>query len=80
MHEAHLQNQVAGEDQERRHVLTSGTETSGRTDSAEEVGLDLTHPKETSIQHTSCPNLELTREMKKEAGLETAGDVAWRQY
>ena len=37
----------------------SGTGTSGQADSAKEVGLDWTHPQETSIQHhTPSPDLE----------------------
>ena len=35
----------------RRSVGASGTETSGQADTAEEVGLDRTHPQEASIQH-----------------------------
>ena len=36
----------------------SGTEASGRTDSAKEVGLDRTYPQETSIQYyTAGPDL-----------------------
>ena len=38
---------------------TSGPGLSGQADTAEEVGLDRTHPKETSIQHhTPGPDLE----------------------
>ena len=37
----------------------SGTGTSGQADTAEEVGLDRTHPQEASIQHhTPSPDLE----------------------
>ena len=37
----------------------SGTGSSGKTDSEEEVGLDWTHPKETNIKHhTPGPDLE----------------------
>ena len=41
----------------------SGTGTSGQADTAEEVGLDRTHPQEASIQHhTLSPDLEPARE------------------
>ena len=37
----------------------SGTGTSGQADTAEKVGLDRTHPQETSIQHhTPSPDME----------------------
>ena len=37
----------------------SGTGTNGQADTAEEVGLDQTHPQEASIQHhTPSPDLE----------------------
>ena len=37
----------------------SGTGASGQADTAEEVGLDRTHPQEDSIQHyTPSPDLE----------------------
>ena len=49
--EAHLQTPMAGEDPKWRSVGASGTGTSGQTDTAEEVGLDRTHPQEASIQH-----------------------------
>ena len=61
--EAHLQNPMAREDLKRRSVGASGTGTSGQADTAEEVGLDRTHPQEASIQHhTPSPDLEPTRE------------------
>ena len=42
-----------------RTVGASGTESSGQTDTAEEVGLDRTHHQEASIQHhTSSSDLE----------------------
>ena len=42
-------------------VGVSETGTSGQADTAEEVGLDQTHPKEASIQyHTPSPDLEPT--------------------
>ena len=34
-----------------KSVEASGTGTSGQADTAEEVGLDRTHPQEASIQH-----------------------------
>ena len=56
---AHLQNPMAGENPIWRSVGASGTGTSGQADTAEEVGLDLTHPQEASIQHhTPSPDLE----------------------
>ena len=42
--EAHLQNKLAGKDQQRGFMGKSGTGSSGQADSAEEVGLDWTHP------------------------------------
>ena len=42
--EAHLQNPMAREDPKWRSVGPSGTGTSGQADTAEEVGLDRTHP------------------------------------
>ena len=55
--EAHLQNP------KQRSVGASGTGTSGQADTAEEVGLDRTHPQEASIRHhTSSPDLEPTGE------------------
>ena len=43
----------------RMTTLLSGTGTSGQADTAEEVGLDQTHPQEASIQHhTPSPDLE----------------------
>ena len=57
--EAHLQNPMAREDPKWRSVGASGTGTSGQADTAEEVGLDRTHPQEASIQHhTPSPDLE----------------------
>ena len=57
--EAHLQNPMAREDPKWRTVGASGTGTSGQADTAEEVGLDRTHPQEASIQHhTPSPDLE----------------------
>ena len=42
-----------------RSVGASGTRTGGQTDTADEVGLDWTHPQEASIQHyTPNPDLE----------------------
>ena len=49
--EAHLQNPMAREDAKWRSVGASGTGTSGQADTAEDVGLDRTHPQEASIQH-----------------------------
>ena len=46
--EAHLQNPMAREDPKWRSVGASGTGTSGQADTAEEVGLDRTHPQESS--------------------------------
>ena len=57
--EAHLQNPMAGEGPKWRSVGASGTGTSGQADTAEEVGLNRTHPQEASIQHrTPSPDLE----------------------
>ena len=39
-------------------ICESGTGTSGQADTAEEVGLDQTHPQEVSIQH-HMPSYEL---------------------
>ena len=64
----------------------SRTGTSGQADTAEEVGLDWTHPQEASIQHhMSSPDLEPAGEEKERLALqqlevrhcsraETAGD------
>ena len=50
---------MAREDPKWRTVGASGTGTSGQADTAEEVGLDRTHPQEASIQHhTPSPDLE----------------------
>ena len=49
MCEAHLQNPMAREDPKSRSVGASRTGTSGQADTAEEVGLDRTHPQEASI-------------------------------
>ena len=49
--EAHLQNQMAGQDLKRRSMGASGIGTSGQADTAEEVGLDWTHPQEANVQH-----------------------------
>ena len=57
--EVHLQNPMAREDPKWRSMGVSGTGTSGQADTAEEVGLDWTHPQEASIQHhTPSPDLE----------------------
>ena len=41
------------------HLSSSGTGTSGQADTAEEVGLDRTHPQEASIEHyTQSPDQE----------------------
>ena len=64
--EAHLQNPMAGEDPKWRSVGASGTGTSGPADTAEEVGLDRTHPQEASIHHrTLSPDLEPAGEEKE---------------
>ena len=62
--EAHLQNQLAGEDPKLRSVAVSGAGTSGQADTAEEVGLDRTHPPEDIIQHHT-PNLDLETAWKE---------------
>ena len=47
-------------------VGASGTGTSGQADTAEEVGLVRTHPREASIQHrTPSPDLEPAGEEKE---------------
>ena len=43
--EAHIQNPMASEDPKGRSVGASGTGTSGQADTAQEVGLDRTHPQ-----------------------------------
>ena len=44
----------------------SETGTSGQADTAEEVGLDRTHPQEANIQHhTPSPDLEPAGEEKE---------------
>ena len=49
-----------------RSVEVSRTGTSGQADTAEEVGLDRTHPQEASIQHhMPSPELEPTGEEKE---------------
>ena len=54
------------EDLKWRSVGASGTGTSGQADTAEEVGLDWTHPQEASIQHhTPNPDLEPAGEKKE---------------
>ena len=64
--EEHLQNPMAGEDPRGRSVGASGTGTSGQEDTAEEVGLDRTHPQEARIQHhTPSPDLEPAGEEKE---------------
>ena len=61
--EAHLQNPMAREDLKWRSVGASGTGTSGQADTAEEAGLDRTHPQEASIQHhMPSSDLEPARE------------------
>ena len=56
---AHLQHQLARDDPKWRAVGASGTGTSSKTNSEEEVGLDRTHPQEASIQHhTPSSDLE----------------------
>ena len=57
--EVHLQNPMAREDPKWRSVWASGSGTSGQANTAEEVGLDRTHPQEASIQHhMPSPDLE----------------------
>ena len=52
---------MAGEDP--KSVGASGAGTSGQTNTAEEVGLDRTHPQEASIEHyTPSFDLEPARE------------------
>ena len=48
---------------DRRNTNTHMHTYSGQADTAEEVGLDRTHPQEASIQHhTPSPDLEPARE------------------
>ena len=57
---AHLQHPMARDDPKWRAVGASGTGTSSKTNSEEEVGLDRTHPQEASIHHhTPSSDLEL---------------------
>ena len=59
------------EDPKWRSVGASGTGTSGQADTAEEVGLDRTHPQEASVQHhTPSPNLEPAREEEERPALQ----------
>ena len=67
LYEAHLQNPMAREDPKRRSVRASGTGTSGQADTAEEVGLDRTHPNEASIQHHT-PSLTWNPQVKRKRG------------
>ena len=63
-----------------RALSISGTGTSGQADTAEEVGLDRTHPQEASIQHhTPSPDLEPPGGREREAGLATAGGETLKQ-
>ena len=84
--EAHLQIPMAREDPKWRSVVVSGTGISDQADTAEDVGLDRTHPQEASIQHhTPSPDLEPAGEEEERLALqqlearhwsraETAGD------
>ena len=54
--EVHLQNPMAREDLIWRSVGTSGTETSGQADTAEEVELDRTHLRK-PVSSTTCQAL-----------------------
>ena len=78
--EAHQQNPMAGEDPNWRSVGASGTGTSGQTDTAEEVGLDRTHPQEASIQHhTPSPDLEPVGEEEERPASKQLETRRWRQ-
>ena len=70
---------MAKENPKWRSEGVSRTGTSGQADTAEEVGLDQTHPQEASIQHHMLgPDLEPARE-EKEAGLATVGGETLKQ-
>ena len=79
--EAHLQNSMAREDPKWRSAGANGTGTSGQADTAEEVGLDRTHPQEASKQHhTPSPDLAGThRGREREVGLATVGGETLKQ-
>ena len=63
LYEVHLQNPLAGEYPKCRSVGVSETGIRGQSDTAEEVGLDRTHPQEASIQHhTPSPDQKLAGE------------------
>ena len=64
--EAHLKIQWQEKIPNVRSVGANGTGTSSQADTAKEVGLDLTHPQEASIQHhTPSPDLEPRVEEKE---------------
>ena len=76
----HLQNPMAREDPKWRSVGASRTGTSGQADTAEEVGLDWTHPQEASIQHHTPRSWPGTRRGRgREAGLATVGGETLKQ-
>ena len=64
------------EDLKWRSAGPSGTGTSGQADTAEEVGLDQTHPKESSTTHQA---LTWNPQGKREAGLATVGGETLKQ-
>ena len=69
--EVHLPNPMAREDPKSRSVGVSGTGTSSQADTAEEVGLDRTHPQEASNQHhTPSPDLEPAGEKEERPALQ----------
>ena len=64
---------------EMKTCMSKRDRTSGQADTAEEEGLDRTHPQEASIQHhTPSPDLEPAGE-EKEAGLSTVGSETLKQ-